>query len=105
MICRRLPLTGHFVARGETRNVYRILVEFVQLGRLRRKTSESIKPNARNRECVESWERVQNWLSVLISSGLVINGFEISGTTNRVGTTTITSIQMLVLKLRNEKPT
>jgi len=90
--CIRLPLTGHLVASGETRNVYRILVGFVQLGRLRRKMPESINLIGRNRECVERMERVQNWLSVLISNGLVINGFETSVTANKDGSTTITSI-------------
>ena len=54
--------------------------------------SENVKLKARNRESVERKERVQNWLSVLISSGLVTNSFESSGTANRDGSTTITSI-------------
>jgi hypothetical protein len=72
--------------------VYRILVGVFQLGRLRRKMLEGIKLNARNRECVARIERVQNRLSVLISSGLATNGFETSGTAKRDGTTTTTSI-------------
>jgi len=50
------------VARGETRNVYSILVVFVQLRRLRRKMPESIKLNARNRECVKEWKEYRTGL-------------------------------------------